>query len=127
MSLNSPSLILESRRFTPVARTRTRTSSSRTSGSGTSARRSAPCFLYLSTTNAFMAFSDLRLVAVSGVEERRRLPHEIGVVLENAAMPGVLVDRQLSARDTAGHVDAVRRRDHDVVVAIRDQHRDPNA
>ncbi|MCY1553442.1 hypothetical protein D9M68_899260 [compost metagenome] len=44
MSLNSPSRILESSRFTAVACTSISTSSSRTSGSGMSAARSGPFF-----------------------------------------------------------------------------------
>src|SRR5438445_11759823 len=55
MSLNSPSLILESSWFKLAAWTRTSTSSSRTSGSGISPRRTALLLLYRSTTNAFMA------------------------------------------------------------------------
>src|SRR2546429_6346932 len=55
MSLNSPSLILESSWFKLAAWTWTSTSSSRTSGSGISPRRTALLLLYRSTTNAFMA------------------------------------------------------------------------
>src|SRR5216117_2707646 len=55
MSLNSPSLILESSWFKLAAWTWTSTSSSRTSGSGISPRRTALVRLYRSTTNAFMA------------------------------------------------------------------------
>src|SRR5439155_16238642 len=55
MSLNSPSLILESSWFKLAAWTWTSTSSSLTSGSGISPRRTALLLLYRSTTNAFMA------------------------------------------------------------------------
>src|SRR5947207_11079825 len=54
MSLNSPSLILESSMFTPAAWISTRTSLSPGSGSGISPNRRAPLFLYRSTMKAFI-------------------------------------------------------------------------
>src|SRR6266700_4892173 len=104
------------------------TSSCRTSGSGTLVKRRAPFFLYLSTTNAFIVSSPIRnIVAASCAEEGQGLRHKIGVILENPAMPGIFVDNQFCARDTARHIDAVCGRHHDIVVTIRDQDRDPNA
>src|SRR5439155_20524547 len=104
------------------------TSSFRTSGSGTLVKRRAPLFLYLPTTNAFMVSSPIKdIVAASGAEEGQGFRHKIGMVLENPAMPGVCVDNQFCARDTARHIDAVCGRHHDVAIAIRDQDRDPNA
>lgn len=94
------------------------------SGSGRLARRRAPFFLYLSTTNAFTGLSNSNFIAASGAKEGQGLRHEIGIVLENPAMPGVLVDNQLRPGDAAGHIGAVDGRDHDIIVAIGDQDRD---
>ena len=44
------------------------------------------------------------LPAGSGIEEGQRRGHELAVVLEDPAMPGVFVDDQLRASDATRHV-----------------------
>src|SRR5215212_3151784 len=87
--------------------------------------QSAFLFVFVDNECLHRVFSNW--VAASGVEEGKGLRHEIDMVLENPAMPGIFVDNELSARDTARHIGAVCARHHDVVVAIRDEYRNPNA
>src|SRR5437764_7323853 len=47
---------------------------------------------------------------------------ELLVELEDSGVAGVRVDHQLVVRDTAGHVEGVRRRQHPVVIAVREEH-----
>ena len=67
------------------------------------------------------AFASLKSAAASGAKEGKSLRHEVGVVLEDPAMPGVFVDHQFCPGDASGHVGAIHGRDHDIVVAIRNQ------
>jgi hypothetical protein len=55
-------------------------------------------------------------------EELERLLDELLVVLEDSAVAGVRVDHQLVVRQTSGHVEGVRRRQHPVVVAVGEEH-----
>src|SRR5438552_10549951 len=55
-------------------------------------------------------------------EELESLLDELLVVLEDSAVAGVRVDHQLVVRQTSGHVERVRRRQHPVVIAVREQH-----
>src|SRR6266487_6612603 len=47
---------------------------------------------------------------------------ELVVVLEDSAVAGVRVDHQLVVRQTSGHVEGVRRRQHPVVIAVREEY-----
>src|SRR5437899_10140863 len=55
-------------------------------------------------------------------EELESLLDELLVELEDSAVAGVRVDHQLVVRQTAGHVEGVRRRQHPVVIAVREEH-----
>src|SRR5436309_925565 len=55
-------------------------------------------------------------------EELEGLLDELLVVLEDSAVPGVRVDHQLVVRQTSGHVEGVRRRQHPVVIAVREEY-----
>src|SRR6266498_1084106 len=55
-------------------------------------------------------------------EELESLLDELLVVLKDSAVAGVRVDHQLVVRQTSGHVEGVRRRQHPVVVAVREEH-----
>src|SRR5438132_3284748 len=55
-------------------------------------------------------------------EELESLLDELLVELEDSAVAGVRVDHQLVVRDTSGHVEGVRRRQHPVVIAVREEH-----
>src|SRR5207247_28792 len=55
-------------------------------------------------------------------EELESLLDELLVVLEDSAVAGVRVDHQLVVRQTSGHVERVRRRQHPVVIAVREDH-----
>ena len=55
------------------------------------------------------------------LEERERLLNECGMVLEDAAVPGVGENAQLCIRQPAGEFEGVERRHHHVVIAIDDQ------
>ena len=55
-------------------------------------------------------------------EELESLLDELLVELEDSAVAGVRVDHQLVVRDTAGHVEGVRRRQHPVVIAVREEY-----
>ena len=57
------------------------------------------------------------------LEESERLLNEGGMVLEDAAVPGVRENAQLRIRQPAGELERVERRHHHVVIAIGDQHR----
>src|SRR5215204_3757689 len=50
------------------------------------------------------------------------LREELLVELEDSAVAGVRVDHQLVVRQTSGHVEGVRRRQHPVVIAVREEH-----
>jgi hypothetical protein len=55
-------------------------------------------------------------------EELESLLDELLVELEDAGVAGVRVDHQLVIRQTSGHVERVRRRQHPVVIAVREEH-----
>ena len=55
-------------------------------------------------------------------EELESLLDELLVELEDSAVAGVWVDHQLVVRQTSGHVEGVRRRQHPVVIAVREEH-----
>jgi hypothetical protein len=55
-------------------------------------------------------------------EELQGLLDELLVELEDSAVAGVGVDHQLVVRQTSGHVEGVRRRQHPVVVAVGEEH-----
>src|SRR5215208_5920637 len=55
-------------------------------------------------------------------EELESLLDELLVELEDSAVAGVRVDHQLVVRQTSGHVEGVRRRQHPVVIAVREEH-----
>ena len=55
------------------------------------------------------------------LEEAECLLNEGGVVLEDAAVPGIRKNAQLRIRQPAGEFERVRRRHHHVVIAIGDQ------
>jgi hypothetical protein len=55
-------------------------------------------------------------------EELESLLDELLVELEDSAVAGVRVDHQLVVRDAAGHVEGVRRRQHPVVVTVREEY-----
>src|SRR5205807_10441084 len=55
-------------------------------------------------------------------EELESLLDEPLVELEDSAVAGVRVDHQLVVRATSGHVAGVRRRQHPVVIAVREEH-----
>lgn len=59
----------------------------------------------------------------SAIEERAGGADELGVILEDAAMAGILVDVQFRTRNAPRQIDAVLRRHHDVVIAVSDEHR----
>ena len=47
---------------------------------------------------------------------------ELLVELEDSGVAGVWVDHQLVVRQTSGHVEGVRGRQHPVVIAVREEH-----
>jgi hypothetical protein len=55
-------------------------------------------------------------------EELESLLDEVLVELEGSAVAGVRVDHQLVVRQTSGHVEGVRGRQHPVVVAVGEEH-----
>src|SRR5205809_3215966 len=55
-------------------------------------------------------------------EELESLLDELLVELEDSGVAGVRVDHQLVVRQTSGHVERVLRRQHPVVIAVREQH-----
>jgi hypothetical protein len=55
-------------------------------------------------------------------EELESLLDELLVELEDAAVAGVRVDHQHVVREAAGHVEDVRRRQHPVVIAVREEY-----
>src|SRR5439155_1301999 len=55
-------------------------------------------------------------------EELKSLLDELLVELEDSGVAGVGLDHQLVVRETAGHVEGVRRRQHPVVIAVREEH-----
>ena len=56
-------------------------------------------------------------------EELESLLDKLLVKLEDSAVAGVRLDHHLVVRDTAGHVEGVRRRQHPVVIAVREESR----
>ncbi len=62
--------------------------------------------------------------AFSGLvrEELESLVDELLVELEDSAVAGVRVDHQLVVRQTSGYVEGVRRRQHPVVIAVREEY-----
>src|SRR5207247_8456973 len=54
--------------------------------------------------------------------ELEGLLDELLVELKDSAVASVRVDDQLVVRQTAGHVEGVRRRQHPVVIAVREEH-----
>ncbi len=55
-------------------------------------------------------------------EELESLLDELLVELEDSGVAGVRVDHQLIVRQTSGHVQGVRRRQHPVVIAVHEEH-----
>src|SRR5215212_8934792 len=55
-------------------------------------------------------------------EELESLLDELLVELEDSSVACVRVDHQLVVRQTSGHVEGVRRRQHPVVIAVREEH-----
>src|SRR5918994_3138237 len=55
-------------------------------------------------------------------QELESLLDELLVELEDSAVAGVRVDHQLVVRQTSGHVEGVRRGQHPVVIAVREEH-----
>ena len=55
-------------------------------------------------------------------EELEGLLDELLVELEDSAVADVWVDHQLVVRQTSGHVEGVRRRQHPVVIAVGEEH-----
>src|SRR5438046_556642 len=55
-------------------------------------------------------------------DELESLLDELLVELEDSAVAGVWVDHQHVVRQTSGHVERVRRRQHPVVIAVREEH-----
>jgi hypothetical protein len=65
--------------------------------------------------NVFITFSN----SVGEEVENRR--HKGPVVLKDASVPGIRIDRQLGIRQTASHVGRMAAVDHQVTVAIGDE------
>jgi hypothetical protein len=61
----------------------------------------------------------LRIASSTESEELEGLLDELLVKLEDPAVAGVRVDQQLVVRQTSGHVERVRRRQHPVLIAVR--------
>ena len=75
-----------------------------------------------SRTGGPLARSSLEKVR-SALEKVQGPIDEVLVVLEDAAVAGVGVDRQLGIREASGHVDGVDSRHHPIVVAVHHQDR----
>ena len=58
----------------------------------------------------------------SPIEELQRLGDELLVVLEDGAVAGVGIDGEARVGQAAGHVGGVGAGDHQVVVAVGDEH-----
>ena len=55
-------------------------------------------------------------------KELESLLDELLVELEDSGVASVRVDHQLVVRQTSGHVECVRRRQHPVVISVRKEH-----